>query len=166
MSERWNGNCWISCDLSVDNSGSSFGVLQITRWTGSGIRTSSSQGDQGRATCQHRPLPCPLWAPTTEGRAAHLPRKQPPPTWRGRVRRTPVIPLIHTKENRDIIFLYPLFFCPLVGGSRRQDMVGGVHTSEVIMRKRSENRGYADENIRDSIVMGEVSSKFPDLSKL
>ncbi|KAM8730656.1 integrin beta-4 isoform 1-T2 [Acanthopagrus schlegelii] len=50
------------------------------------------------------------------------------------------------------------------GGSRRQDMVGGVHTSEVIMRKRSENRGYADENIRDSIVMGEVSSKFPDLS--
>lgn len=45
-------------------------------------------------------------------------------------------------------------------------MVGGVHTSEVIMRKRSENRGYADENIRDSIVMGEVSSNFSDLSKL
>ncbi|XP_029312804.1 LOW QUALITY PROTEIN: integrin beta-4 [Cottoperca gobio] len=40
---------------------------------------------------------------------------------------------------------------------------GGVHTTEVIMRKRSENRGYADENIRDSIVMGDVSSKFPDL---
>ncbi|XP_069012277.1 integrin beta-4 isoform X1 [Embiotoca jacksoni] len=51
------------------------------------------------------------------------------------------------------------------GGSRRQDMMGGgVHSSEVIMRKRSENRGYADENIRDSIVMGDVSSKFPDLS--
>ncbi|XP_044035313.1 integrin beta-4 isoform X2 [Siniperca chuatsi] len=50
------------------------------------------------------------------------------------------------------------------GGSRRQDMIGGgVHTSEVIMRKRSENRGYTDENIRDSIVMGDVSSKFPDL---
>ena len=45
-------------------------------------------------------------------------------------------------------------------------MVGGVHTSEVIMRKRSENRGYADENIRDSIVMGDVSGKFSDLSKL
>ena len=41
-----------------------------------------------------------------------------------------------------------------------------MHTSEVIMRKRSENRGYTDENIRDSIVMGEMSSKFPDLSKL
>ncbi|KAI3365414.1 hypothetical protein L3Q82_010504, partial [Scortum barcoo] len=48
------------------------------------------------------------------------------------------------------------------GGSRRQDMIGGVQTSEVIMRKRSE-RGYADENIRDSIVMGDVSGKFPDL---
>ncbi|GAA6226006.1 integrin beta-4 [Lates japonicus] len=50
------------------------------------------------------------------------------------------------------------------GGARRLDMIGGgVHTSEVIMRKRSENRGYTDENIRDSIVMGDVSSKFPDL---
>ncbi|XP_040923190.1 integrin beta-4 isoform X2 [Toxotes jaculatrix] len=50
------------------------------------------------------------------------------------------------------------------GSSRRQDIIGGgVHTSEVIMRKRSENRGYTDENIRDSIVMGDVSSKFPDL---
>ncbi|KAM6898622.1 integrin beta-4 isoform 1-T1 [Lycodopsis pacificus] len=49
------------------------------------------------------------------------------------------------------------------GGSRRTDMIGGVHTSEVVMRKRSENRGYADENIRDSIIMGDVSSKFPDL---
>lgn len=50
------------------------------------------------------------------------------------------------------------------GSSRRLDMTGGgVHTSDVIMRKRSENRGYTDENIRDSIVMGEVSSKFPDM---
>ncbi|XP_035001498.1 integrin beta-4 isoform X1 [Hippoglossus stenolepis] len=50
------------------------------------------------------------------------------------------------------------------GGSRRMDMIGGgVHTSEVIMRKRSESRGYAEENIRDSIVMGDVSGKFPDL---
>ncbi|XP_029933411.1 integrin beta-4 isoform X2 [Myripristis murdjan] len=40
---------------------------------------------------------------------------------------------------------------------------GGVHTKEVIMRKRSENRGYTDENIRDSIVMGDISSNFPDL---
>ncbi|KAM9336995.1 integrin beta-4 [Symphorus nematophorus] len=49
------------------------------------------------------------------------------------------------------------------GGSRRLDMMGGgVHTSEVIMRKRSENRGYTDENIRDSIVMAD--SKFPDLN--
>ncbi|KAM3591516.1 uncharacterized protein V6R79_003099 [Siganus canaliculatus] len=48
------------------------------------------------------------------------------------------------------------------GGSRRQDMIGGVHTTDVIMRKRSE-RGYGDENIRDSIVMGDLSSKFPDL---
>lgn len=53
----------------------------------------------------------------------------------------------------------------VVGNSRRQDLVGGVHTSEVIMRKRSENRGYTDENIRDSIVMGDVPSKFPDLGK-
>lgn len=44
-------------------------------------------------------------------------------------------------------------------------IVGGVHTTDVIMRKRSENRGYMDENIRDSIVMGDVSSKFPDLGK-
>ncbi|XP_023129154.2 integrin beta-4 isoform X4 [Amphiprion ocellaris] len=50
------------------------------------------------------------------------------------------------------------------GGSRRQDIIGGgVHTSEVIMRERSENRGYTDENIRDSIVMGDMPSKFPDL---
>lgn len=45
-------------------------------------------------------------------------------------------------------------------------MIGGqTQRTEVIMRKRSENRGYTDENIRDSIVMGDVMSKFPDLSK-
>uniref|UniRef100_A0A3B4FG06 Integrin beta n=1 Tax=Pundamilia nyererei TaxID=303518 RepID=A0A3B4FG06_9CICH len=49
------------------------------------------------------------------------------------------------------------------GGSRRQDLICGVHTSDVILRKRSENRGYMEENIRDSIVMGDLSSKFPDL---
>ncbi|XP_062234922.1 integrin beta-4 isoform X2 [Platichthys flesus] len=51
------------------------------------------------------------------------------------------------------------------GGSRRLDMIGGgVHTSDVIMRKRSENRGYTEENIRDSIVMGDVSGKFQDMA--
>ncbi|XP_016889703.1 integrin beta-4 isoform X2 [Cynoglossus semilaevis] len=40
---------------------------------------------------------------------------------------------------------------------------GGVQTTDVIMRKRSENRGYTDENIRDSIVMGDLSAKFADL---
>ncbi|XP_054913412.1 integrin beta-4 isoform X2 [Poeciliopsis prolifica] len=49
------------------------------------------------------------------------------------------------------------------GSPRRQDVIGGgIHTTEVLMRKRSENRGYADENIRDSIVIGD--DKFPDLS--
>ncbi|XP_076027925.1 integrin beta-4 isoform X2 [Genypterus blacodes] len=53
--------------------------------------------------------------------------------------------------------------------THRQDMMGGdmmgggVHTKEVVMRKRSENRGYTDEHIRDSIVMGDGLSKFPDL---
>lgn len=47
------------------------------------------------------------------------------------------------------------------------DMIGGgIHTSDVIMRKRSENTAYTDENIRDSIVMGDLSSKFPDLGKI
>ncbi|XP_077958908.1 integrin beta-4 isoform X5 [Gasterosteus aculeatus] len=51
------------------------------------------------------------------------------------------------------------------GGSQRTDMIrGGMHSSEVIMRKRSENRSYMDENIRDSIVMGDVSGNFPDLN--
>nr|XP_057918035.1 integrin beta-4 isoform X2 [Doryrhamphus excisus] len=52
------------------------------------------------------------------------------------------------------------------GSPRRPDMIGGMgglHTSDVTMRKHSENRGYTDENIRDSIVMGDGSSKFPDL---
>ncbi|XP_027884979.1 integrin beta-4 isoform X5 [Xiphophorus couchianus] len=49
------------------------------------------------------------------------------------------------------------------GSPRRQDMIrGGTHTTEVLMRKRSENRGYTDENIRDSIVIGD--DKFPDLN--
>ncbi|KAM8836371.1 integrin beta-4 isoform 2-T2 [Spinachia spinachia] len=50
------------------------------------------------------------------------------------------------------------------GGSHRTDMIrGDMHSSEVIMRKRSENRSYMDENIRDSIVMGDMSGNFPDL---
>ncbi|KAM9837621.1 integrin beta-4 [Aulostomus maculatus] len=44
-------------------------------------------------------------------------------------------------------------------GSSR--MMGGGHTTDVIMRKRSE-RGYTDEHIRDSIVMGDMPGKFPD----
>ncbi|XP_029384113.1 integrin beta-4 isoform X2 [Echeneis naucrates] len=56
-------------------------------------------------------------------------------------------------------------YMPGQGNSLRQDIIGGgIHTSEVIMRKRSENRGYTDEHIRDSIVMGDVSSKFPALA--
>lgn len=45
-------------------------------------------------------------------------------------------------------------------------MSGGIQTSEVTMRKRTENRIYTEENIRDSIVIGELSSKFPDFGKL
>ncbi|XP_055006431.1 integrin beta-4 isoform X2 [Boleophthalmus pectinirostris] len=50
------------------------------------------------------------------------------------------------------------------GGTRRTEMIGGggLTTTDVIMRKRSD-RSYTDENIRDSIVMGQVSSNFPDL---
>ncbi|XP_059180647.1 integrin beta-4 [Centropristis striata] len=49
------------------------------------------------------------------------------------------------------------------GASRRLDMMGGgMQSTEVIMRKRSE-RGYTEENIRDSIVMGDLSGKLPDL---
>lgn len=68
----------------------------------------------------------------------------------------------------SIVCLHHLSFCRVLGGSPlRQDMIrGGVQTTDVIMRKRSENRGYLDENIRDSIVMGELSSNFPDLGKL
>ncbi|XP_015244098.1 PREDICTED: integrin beta-4 isoform X1 [Cyprinodon variegatus] len=50
------------------------------------------------------------------------------------------------------------------GSPRRHEMIGGgTHTTEVHMRKRSENRGYPEENIRDSIVMGDVTNQFPDL---
>ncbi|CAG02568.1 unnamed protein product, partial [Tetraodon nigroviridis] len=48
------------------------------------------------------------------------------------------------------------------GSSHRPNVSGGLHTSEVTMRKRSENRVYTDENVRDSIVMGDLSSNFPD----
>ena len=62
------------------------------------------------------------------------------------------------KLTRFVFSLLP------VGSSLRQDVIGGggVHSSEVIMRKRSENR-YTDEHIRDSIVMGDMSNKFPNL---
>ncbi|KAJ4940191.1 hypothetical protein JOQ06_026500 [Pogonophryne albipinna] len=50
-----------------------------------------------------------------------------------------------------------------VGGAGYSVGGGGVHTSEVIMRKHSEHRAYTEENIRDSIVMGDLSGKFPDL---
>uniref|UniRef100_A0A8C3AUJ0 Integrin beta n=1 Tax=Cyclopterus lumpus TaxID=8103 RepID=A0A8C3AUJ0_CYCLU len=44
-----------------------------------------------------------------------------------------------------------------MSGSGRKDGSDGVEEKEnVIMRKRSEIRGYADENIRDSIVMGDL----------
>ncbi|XP_066499825.1 integrin beta-4 isoform X2 [Hoplias malabaricus] len=53
------------------------------------------------------------------------------------------------------------------GGSmpRRHDiqMSGGLHTEDVILRKRSENRGYYDnDGIRDSIVMGDLTSGFSE----
>lgn len=161
-----DANCCTSYVQSDDNPGSCCGVSQITQWMGSGTRTSFSQEDQGFATCQHHPLLCPLWAQTTEGQAALLPQKQPPATCQ--VRKTPLPKWRKTNHTDyvDITCLYPLSFSLVVGNSRRQDVIGGVHTSEVIMRKRSENRGYTDENIRDSIVMGDVPSKFPDLGKL
>ncbi|XP_053706472.1 integrin beta-4 isoform X1 [Synchiropus splendidus] len=50
------------------------------------------------------------------------------------------------------------------GNPPKPNLLGsGRQTTDVIMRKRSE-RGYTDENIRDSIVMGDDPSKFPDLS--
>lgn len=61
---------------------------------------------------------------------------------------------------------YPLFFPPVIGSSHQPNMSGGLHTTDVTMRKRSENRVYTDENIRDSIVMGELSSKFPDFGEI
>lgn len=48
---------------------------------------------------------------------------------------------------------------------RRQDlqMSGGIHTDEVIMRKRSENKTYYDnDGIRDSIVMSDLSGGLSD----
>ncbi|XP_077594358.1 integrin beta-4 isoform X2 [Stigmatopora nigra] len=51
------------------------------------------------------------------------------------------------------------------GSPLRGDMMGGVsgmHTSEVVMRKRSE-RSYGEENIRDSIVMGDLANKFAEI---
>ncbi|XP_036801992.1 integrin beta-4 isoform X1 [Oncorhynchus mykiss] len=44
--------------------------------------------------------------------------------------------------------------------SRTQVIGGGTRTENVVMRKRSENRGYYeyDDNIRDSIIIGDLSS--------
>uniref|UniRef100_G3NMX5 Integrin beta n=1 Tax=Gasterosteus aculeatus aculeatus TaxID=481459 RepID=G3NMX5_GASAC len=69
-------------------------------------------------------------------------------------------------QKMTILFVFIFNPSPfLAGGSQRTDMIrGGMHSSEVIMRKRSENRSYMDENIRDSIVMGDVSGNFPDLN--
>ncbi|XP_026882727.2 integrin beta-4 isoform X1 [Electrophorus electricus] len=53
------------------------------------------------------------------------------------------------------------------GGSmpRRHDLQlgGGLQTEEVILRKRSENRAYYDDGVRDSIVMGDLTSGFSDI---
>lgn len=72
---------------------------------------------------------------------------------------------IHPKDQSALRH-HPLTFLSVVGSSYRPSVSGGVHTSEVTMRKRSENRVYTDENIRDSIIMGELSSKFPDFGTL
>uniref|UniRef100_A0A4W4GFV9 Integrin beta n=1 Tax=Electrophorus electricus TaxID=8005 RepID=A0A4W4GFV9_ELEEL len=40
---------------------------------------------------------------------------------------------------------------------------GGLQTEEVILRKRSENRAYYDDGVRDSIVMGDLTSGFSDI---
>lgn len=163
--ECLNAYSKISSVLSVNNSGSYCVVLQIMWWMGSGSRTSFSLEDPCNATCQHHPLLCPPWAQTTEQEAAPLQQKQAPPTCLDQVRWMPVIAWrnIWTKYY---LSLSCIFLSVLVGSSRRQDMIGGqAQRTDVIMRKRSENRGYTDENIRDSIVMGDVMSKFSDLSK-
>ncbi|KAI4897175.1 hypothetical protein NFI96_015221 [Prochilodus magdalenae] len=51
------------------------------------------------------------------------------------------------------------------GGSlQRNQMSGGLHTEDVILRKRSENRTYYDnDGVRDSIVMGDLTGGFSDL---
>ncbi|KAJ8399733.1 hypothetical protein AAFF_G00408380 [Aldrovandia affinis] len=49
--------------------------------------------------------------------------------------------------------------------SHRQGVttIGGSHTEEVVMRKRSENRGYYDnDGVRDSIVMADMPAGFTD----
>lgn len=143
-----------------------YGLSKITWWTESGTRTSFSQEGRWRATCRPHPLRCRLWAPTTERQAAPSPQRQPPPSCPDQVSWKPQIVLRKSlTKNTEILFICNHLFIPLpVGNPRRQDLIGGgVHTSEVIMRKRSENRGYTDEHIRDSIVMGDMSSKFPNL---
>ncbi|CAL8263426.1 unnamed protein product [Arctogadus glacialis] len=41
---------------------------------------------------------------------------------------------------------------------------GGSSTRQVVMRKHSEHRGYADDNVRDSIIIGDIGGRFPDLA--
>ncbi|XP_023804992.1 integrin beta-4 isoform X3 [Oryzias latipes] len=43
---------------------------------------------------------------------------------------------------------------------RQVGVAGGAHTTEVVMRRRLGSRGCVEENIRDSIVMGDASSSF------
>ncbi|XP_076860531.1 integrin beta-4 isoform X2 [Brachyhypopomus gauderio] len=40
---------------------------------------------------------------------------------------------------------------------------GGLHTEEVTLRKRSENRAYYEDGVRDSIVMGDLTSGFSNI---
>lgn len=132
---------------------------------GSGSRTSFSLEGRRHGTCRLRPLPCPLWAPTTEAREVPSPQRLTLPTCLEPVRRRPKNCAVKM-FNKNIKVSHISTPRVSVGSSRRQEVIeGGVHTTDVIMRKRSENRGYTDEHIRDSIVMGEVSSNFPDLSK-
>ncbi|XP_041942650.1 integrin beta-4 isoform X1 [Alosa sapidissima] len=50
------------------------------------------------------------------------------------------------------------------GGSMSRQVIskGGVPARDVIMRKHSQNRGYYDDNVRDSIVMGDLQAGFMD----
>ncbi|RVE59233.1 hypothetical protein OJAV_G00186270 [Oryzias javanicus] len=45
---------------------------------------------------------------------------------------------------------------------RQVGVAGGAHTTEVVMRRRPESRGGVEENIRDSIVMGDAPGGFVD----